>query len=88
MVKHPVESGRAHDAIKCPLERQVQQIAGQQAHARAKLDQVLARRAQHVLREINADYAPARQGFEKISGKPAGAAARIENTFIPAQPQS
>ena len=84
-----MKRGSAHHHIESVRKRKMQQIARDQADARAKLRcQVVARRLQHVLGKIDARDAPARQCFEQIGGKPSGSAARIEHHFIAAQLQS
>ena len=85
VIEDPVKSGGAHDDIDNSLERQVQKIAGNEIQAIAKMRrQVLARRTQHVLRQINRDDASFWQGLEQLGGEASGAATSIQHSFISA----
>ena len=59
----------AHNDVERAPKRQVEEITTDQVQARAELfREVLASGIQHVPGKINADDAPARQGFEQIRG--------------------
>src|SRR5271169_228914 len=87
MIEHPVECGGADDAVERVNERQMQEIAGDQAHARPELCQMLARGSEHVPGEIDPYDPTTRQGFKQVGGEPASATPRVKHDFIAAQYQ-
>ena len=67
----------------------MQQVTGQQVKARADIGrEMFSRRMQHVLREIDGDDAPLRQSGEEFGSQPSGAAASVEDEFIPPEVQT
>ncbi len=87
MIEHPMKCRRAHDAVKRLLEGKMLKVTHQQTDAISKLREMLARRSQHVLREVHSDHAPARQGLKQVCGETSGAASGVEHDFIAAQPK-
>ena len=84
-----MERRRTHDTIEHLHKRQVQKIAGNEAKARIEpCTKMLPRILQHILREIDSDYATPGQQWKQLPGKASSAATRIQHEFIAAKPQA
>jgi hypothetical protein len=83
VIEHPMKSRGAHNDVERAPEWQMKEIAANQMQPRTELRrEVLARGMQHVLGEIDADNAPARQGFEQIRSQSARSTTGIQDDFI------
>src|SRR5579872_784174 len=71
------------------LKRQIQEMGGCKTQALTKIcGKMLARRSQHVLREIDSHHASVRQCIEQIGSEPPAAAASVEHALVTAQFQT
>src|SRR5690242_20493634 len=84
-----MEGGGADDAIENRGERQVHEIGGDDVGARTELRlQEFTSGVRHVLRGVERNHAPARQGLQQVGGEAAGAAAGVKNQFVATQAQA
>jgi hypothetical protein len=84
-----MERCRADYDIKPALQRQVKKIAGDKMQASSEIyRQVLARRMQHVLREIDPDDVSMWKSFQQLGGEASGAATGVEDGLMPAEFQA
>ncbi len=88
MVQNPVKRCGAEDSIEAVPERQSDQVGSNEADAIAKVWlKILPRVQHHVARKIEADDASPRKILQEKAGQFPGAAARVEQTLIAAQPK-
>jgi hypothetical protein len=87
VIEHPMERGGADDSIKDANERKVDEIAGHHRDTPAEARKMLARRMQHVPREIDGDDTPAGQSFEQFGRQKSRAASGIKDKLTAAKMQ-
>jgi hypothetical protein len=86
VIAHPVKRRRAKHSVERAIKRQELQIGFDERDAlRESRLQVLARRAQHIFREVHGHHAAARQQIEEFSGDAPRPASGVQYGFIATQ---
>src|SRR5579862_94551 len=89
MIRNPMETGRAENAIEDRRKRQVLQVSHHELRTVAESrPQLLARCRCHVVRKIQRDYTATWQLFKQFCCESSRATAGIEDEFISTQPQT